>query len=161
MQKQGGQNVHPQRYRLPSETEWEWAARAKNTGPFGFAGNANISPGLARYDWRVSYQGSATANWKTSTMPVASYPANAWGLNDMHGNVWEWLGDCYESDYAKTAPHNGTAYKEDSAGCSQRVQRGGSWNDDPQYLRAAYRGWITPTNRYDGLGFRLARILAL
>ena len=154
-------NVHPHRYRLPTEAEWEYAARAGNKGPFGFKNNANISPSLARYNWSVSHLNSQTRTWETSTVPVGSYEANAWGLHDMHGNVWEWVQDCYEPDYAKTQGFkDGSAHKADDPACPIRVLRGGSWSDNPLNLRSANRDWGTPSTPYYNVGFRLARMLA-
>lgn len=148
----------PYHYRLPSEAEWEWAARAGNAGPFGFERNQNISPTLARYDWRQSYAGSPTQTWEPGTMPVSSYPPSAFGLHDMAGNVKEWVADCYESDYSKV-PDNGTAYREDDNTCSSRLLRGGSWYFTPKFVRAADRFSGTPTARSNFIGFRLARLL--
>ena len=147
----------PYRYRLPSEAEWEYAARGGNTGPYGFVDAnkkpLNISAELANYS--SNYKGGQTRE-------VASYPANAYGLNDMHGNVWEWVADCSEPDYDKlpdAVKTKGAAHRENDAGCPSRVLRGGSWSNNPQNLRAAYRIRHTPTDRYNYIGFRLARML--
>ncbi len=158
VQLQGDRNVHPHRFRLPSEAEWERAARAGNTGPFGFKGEANISPSLARYDWSARYRNSSTRDWEKSTLPVGSYAPNAFGLKDMHGNVWEWVADCYEHDYDLT-PKKGSVHRLDDRACSFRVRRGGSWFDNPVFLRAAVRLRNSPTFRGENLGFRLARML--
>ena len=157
----------PYRYRLPSEAEWEYAARGGNTGPFGFGKDSvgrerNISADLANYGANFSYDGSPKGKYWAQTGEVASYPANAYGLNDMHGNVWEWVADCSEDDYDKlpdAVKTKGAAHRENDAGCPNRVLRGGSWFSDPRYLRAASRIWDTPTYRYFYIGFRLARML--
>ena len=153
-------NIHPHRYRLPTEAEWEWAARAGQTGPFGFAGGANISPQLARYDTRASYQGSATAPFQNRSAPVKTYAPSGNGLYDMHGNVWEWVGDC-EDDYDRVqGKADGSAHREFDVTCSYRVLRGGSWNVDPRELRTATRFRLKPSNGQYFAGFRLARKLA-
>ncbi len=149
---------HPYRYRLPTEAEWEYAARADSGGPFGFAHNRNIAPDLANYDSRVAYQGSPTREWMRDTKPVGSYPSNAFGPKDMLGNVWEWVADCYESDYDRT-PRDGSAHREFDSACPLRVVRGGSWYVTPEDLRAANRFRAPPGYRDDRGGFRLARML--
>ena len=88
------------------------------------------------------------------TVPVGSFPANAWGLHDMHGNVWEWVQDCRNGNY-EGAPVDGSAWE--SGDCSRRVLRGGSWFDYPGVLRAAYRNGFPTGLRYIYLGFRIAR----
>ena len=148
----------PYRYRLPSEAEWEYAARADTAGPFGFALNRNIAPDLANYDSRVSYLGSPTRDAVQDTKPVGSYPANPFGPKDMLGNVWEWLADCYEPDYDRT-PRDGSAHRENDNHCAFRVLRGGSWYFPPQDLRSASRFWARPEYRDNRGGFRLARML--
>lgn len=100
--------------------------------------------------------------WERRDLPskkaieVGSFPANAFGLHDMHGNVWEWVQDCYADSYAK-APTDGSK-APDADGCS-RVLRGGSWNDYPRLLRSALRLRILPDYRFRLSGFRLARTL--
>ena len=146
------------RYRLPTEAEWEYAARAGNGGPFGFAQNKNISPELANYDTRASYLGSPTRDWTQGSMPVGSYAASAFGTKDMLGNVWEWLADCYEADYDRT-PRDGSAHRENDNACPSRVVRGGSWSFGPEELRTANRFWAAPANHDNRGGFRIARTL--
>ena len=89
--------------------------------------------------------------------PVGSFSANAWGLHDMHGNVWEWVQDCWNDSY-QGAPRDGSAWE--SGDCSRRVLRGGSWGDLPGYLRAANRFRYDSGLRYGYIGFRVARTLA-
>ena len=92
------------------------------------------------------------------TAPVGKFTANNWGLYDILGNVWEWTQDCYSDSYAG-APIDGSARDADKSSCSLRVLRGGSWINDPQNVRSAYRYRSTPDNRYYVIGFRLARTL--
>jgi serine/threonine-protein kinase len=139
-------------YRLPSEAEWEYAARAGTTTPFSF-GTA-ISAQLANYDAAVSYAGSPVGTKQNKTAPVGSYPANKFGVYDMHGNVWEWVEDCWNASYSG-APADGTAWL--SGNCAQHVVRGGSWDSEPQTLRSALRYYQLGTIRQNTLGFRVAR----
>jgi formylglycine-generating enzyme required for sulfatase activity len=135
-------------YRLLTEAEWEYAARAGSTTAFYWGndigkGNANCNGCGSQWDNR-------------ETSPVGSFQPNAFGLYDMAGNVWRWLNDCYTDNYVG-APANGAARL--IGDCLRRVIRGGSWNDRPLYLRAAARGWLTPSNRVVSVGFRLGRTL--
>ena len=140
-------------YRLPSEAEWEYAARAGTTTAFSW-GNS-IRPEQAQYWWSVSYNGGPTRSTNPSgTALVGSFQTNPWGLYDMHGNVWEWVEDCYRDNLSgQTAVAITTGY------CSRRVLRGGSWGGVPQALRSAFRNWYHPIHRLNGSGFRLARTL--
>ena len=104
---------------------------------------------LGEYAWY-------TENSDSKTQPVAKKKANAFGLYDMHGNVWEWVEDCYKSSY-EGMPTDGSATKETS-GCA-RVVRGGSWFNTPVNLRAANRDWIVPVYRIINLGFRVGRLV--
>lgn len=129
-------------YRLPSEAEWEYACRA--------GGNDTYCGGndLNKLGW---YEG----NSGKETSPVGSKQANAWGLYDMSGNVWEWVQDC-KAGYDST-PTDGSAYE--GGGCDRRMLRGGSCYFEPQSARAAYRNISDPANRNVNFGFRLARTL--
>ena len=141
-----------QTYRLLSEAEWEYAARAGNPGRWSFGDNEGS---LGSYAWYSSNSGSATHAVGTKTV-------NAFGLHDMHGNVWEWVQDCYAGDYSAGQPSNGSAYNGSaytSGSCSIRVLRGGSWYNYPQSLRSASRLRFDPTVRSNYLGFRVARTL--
>ena len=135
-----------QHYRLLSEAEWEYVARAGTTTAYHFG--ETISPSQANYD-----------KDKRGTVEVGSYPANAFGLHDVHGNVQEWVEDCWHNDY-NGAPSDGSAW---TINCNDydelRVLRGGSWGDDPRDLRSAGRGWSIAGGRYDNGGFRIARTL--
>jgi formylglycine-generating enzyme required for sulfatase activity len=142
-------------YRLLSEAEWEYAARAGTTTPFSFG--QTISTDEANYDGNYTYGGGRKGVYRQKTIEVGSLnKPNAWGLHDMHGNVWEWVADCYKDSYAG-APTDGSA-TADTAACA-RVLRGGSWNNGPLALRSADRNWHRPVLRYDYFGFRLARTL--
>jgi serine/threonine-protein kinase len=141
-------------YRLLSEAEWEYVARAGTTTPFSFGGS--ISPQQANYDAAVSYAGSPTGAKQGKTVPVGSYAANRFGLHDVHGNVWEWVEDCWNTSHAG-APADGSARA--SGNCAQRVVKGGSWDSEPQTLRSALRYYQLSTIRQNTLGFRVARAL--
>jgi len=130
-------------FRLLSEAEWEYAARAGTTT--AYSSGDSISNSQANYDGVV-----------VDTTPVGSFPANAFGLHDMHGNVWEWVDDCYSGSYSG-APSDGSA--STTGDCSMRVFRSGSWVNSAQILRSASRSGFAPGYRYNILGFRLARTL--
>ncbi len=139
-------------YRLLSEAQWEYVARAGTTTAFSF-GNS-ITPQLANYDSKVSYAGSPTASNQGKTVAVGSYAPNGFGLYDVHGNVWEWTEDCSNGSY-NGAPTDGSAWT--SGNCGRRVQRGGSWHDYPRDLRSALRSRGDPSNRSFSLGLRVSR----
>ena len=130
-------------YRLLSESEWEYVARAGTTTAYHFG--TGISPGQANYDLNF---------WKT--VPVGSYPPNDFGLHDVHGNVYEWVEDCYHDSY-EGAPSEGNAWV--AGECNYRVLRGGSWVSESRYLRSAYRNRDISGNRNLKYGFRVARTL--
>jgi formylglycine-generating enzyme required for sulfatase activity len=133
-------------YRLLSEAEWEYAARAGSRT--AYAWGDDIGAGRANCD----RCGSAWDNRQTAT--VGSFAANAFGLHDLHGNVWEWTQDCYQDSYAG-APRNGSVRQR--ANCQTRVVRGGGWSDRPRYLRSAIRYGDPPDYRGNYVGFRVAR----
>ena len=139
-------------YRLLSEAEWEYAARAGTTTPFHTG--ATISPAQANYNATNGYAGGPTGEWRRLTLPVGSFPANAFGLHDMHGNVAEWVEDAYSENFYK-APVDGSAYTVGG----ERVFRGGSWEQGPHVARSARRASTYQTDRGKILGFRLARVL--
>ena len=145
-----------QRYRLPSEAEWEYAARAGTTTPFN-TGNC-IYADEANYDDRgnYSYCHAMRRYNRQLTLPAASFAANGFGLHDMHGNVWEWVEDCWHENY-EGAPADASAWLGES--CRQRVLRGGSWRAEPRALRSAERNWEWAQDRGNGHGFRVARSL--
>jgi formylglycine-generating enzyme required for sulfatase activity len=142
-------------YRLLTEAEWEHAARAGTTTPF--ATGQTITTSKANFDGNHTYGGSVKGEFRGRTIEVGSFLANAFGLHDMHGNVWEWVQDCHRGDYA-SAPVDGSAVA--TGECDPRVLRGGSWGNVPRALRSAFRNSDPPTHRSQYLGFRVARSLA-
>jgi formylglycine-generating enzyme required for sulfatase activity len=142
-------------YRLLSETEWEYAARAGTQSPFSFGDT--ISSELANYDGRTGYDGGPTGEFREQTLPVGSFEPNAFGLYDMHGNVWEWVQDCWNDIYTETMPNDGSAWLDGD--CSGRIMRGGSWEDYSGELRSAARVGSGRDESYWSDGFRVARAL--
>jgi len=160
----------PKRYRLPSEAEWEYAARAGTTTTYN-TGDC-INPDLANYRSTSNYTYTKSDGVTSVTCDVTginraqtvevndnSFIGNNFGLFHMHGNVWEWVEDCWHSSYAG-APGNGTPWLDlDGGDCSRRVLRGGSWGSDPSFQRSAYRNRYFPFSRSIANGFRLSRTL--
>jgi formylglycine-generating enzyme required for sulfatase activity len=142
-------------YRLLSETEWEYAARAGTRTPASFGDT--ISSELANYDGRTGYDGGPTGEFRGQTLPVGSFEPNAFGLYDMHGNVWEWVEDCWNDLYDETMPNDGSAWLDGD--CSGRVMRGGSWEDYSGELRSAARVGSGRDESYWSDGFRVTRAL--
>ena len=142
-------------YRLLSEAEWEYSARAGTTGPFHFG--STISTDQANYNGNDTYGSGRRGLFRKKTVPVGSFPANGFGLHDMHGNVSEWVEDCWHDSYLGT-PSDGSAWTTGGE-CSKRVLRGGSWYFLPRILRSAVRYWNSTGDRYDGIGFRVSRTL--
>lgn len=137
-------------YRLLTEAEWEYAARAGATTRFSF-GNDDRDV--------CAFANGAHLNCEDAherTAPAGSFKPNAFGLNDMHGNVWEWVEDCYQESYQR-APTDGAAVT--TGDCSSRVARGGSWKDYPGLLGAAVRTWGPTVSRINTSGFRVGRTL--
>lgn len=151
-----------QRYRLPSEAEFEYALRAGSQGayPWGdgspparvgnLTGSLDASP--SRRHWRNAFQGFGDGAW--GPMPVGSYAPNAFGLHDMAGNVSEWVADCWHDNYRR-APRDGAAWF--NPGCRTRVLRGGSWSSSPAQSRAAWRQGTSADTTNGRLGFRIVR----
>ena len=147
-------------YRLPSEAEWEYACRAGTTTPFHFG--ETISTDLANYrgtDWKINdktypgnYGRGELGIYREQTTEVGNFPSNNYGLCDMHGNVWEWCEDDWHKNY-KDAPSDGSAWVDEKS--SNKVLRGGSWGDDPNYCRSASRYDLYPEDDYDIIGFRV------
>ena len=139
-------------YRLPSEAEWEYACRAGTTTPFYF-GNT-LTTEVANYDGNFTYADGPKGEYREETTSVDHFGiANAFGLCDMHGNVYEWCQDHFHSDY-KGAPTDGSAWTE-GGDSERRILRGGSWGSDPRYCRSAYRDDSGPDSRYYNGGFRV------
>jgi formylglycine-generating enzyme required for sulfatase activity len=128
------------KYRLPSEAEWEYACRAGTTTPFYFG--ESITPDLVNYDGNYTYASAPKGQHRQQTTDVGTFPPNAFGLYDMHGNVWEWCEDDWQENYIN-APINGSALISQS---DIKLLRGGSWGFSPANCRSAYRD-------YNGLGY--------
>jgi formylglycine-generating enzyme required for sulfatase activity len=140
-----------QEYRLPSEAEWEYACRARTTTPFYFG--ETITGKLANYDARYTYSGEPNGEYREETTPVGQFPPNAFGLYDMHGNVWEWCADTWYDNY-DGAPTDGSVWIKN--GNDNRSLRGGSWNNGPRVCRCADRSWNYPDDRNSNYnGFRV------
>jgi formylglycine-generating enzyme required for sulfatase activity len=136
------------RYRLPTEAEWEYACRAGTAT--AFSTGRSISTEQANYDGRFPYSGGSQGGTRGATTPVGSYPSNAWGLFDMHGNVWEWTADWYGEYPAGPATDPDGPPKG-----KKRVIRGGSWNFDARSMRCAARFTHAPQDKGFSLGFRI------
>jgi formylglycine-generating enzyme required for sulfatase activity len=169
-------------YRLPTEAEWEYVARAGTTTRFWtghciHTDQANYNAAIRTpnynaairtpvgdivgdfYDYDLDDCGAWTGVYRGKTVPVGSLPANLWGLHEVAGNVWEWTADCWHRNYAG-APSDGSLWDESGDGdCAHRLVRGGGWYDYPEYLRSAnrYRYLVDDTSL--NVGFRLARTL--
>lgn len=145
-------------YRLPTEAEWEYIAKAGTSTKWSFGNNkkhlkfhANIADSLSTYTWKESWN-----DGYKYTAPVGSYMANQLGVHDMYGNVWEWCEDWYAENYQNT-PRNGSTNNKNHN--KKKVFRGASWINFPSSTRSANRFYDTPTSRYNVIGFRVARTL--
>ena len=140
-----------QAYRLPSEAEWEYAARAGTTTRYSWGNEIGVN--------RANCDGCGSRWDNERPAPVGRFAANGFGLFDMHGNVWEWVADCWHDSY-EGAPTDGSVW---TSGCGSDVRgavlRGGSWNSYPRALRCANRDGDTPSARYSDGGFRLVQDL--
>jgi formylglycine-generating enzyme required for sulfatase activity len=136
-------------YRLPSEAEWEYAARAGTETAYWWGDEIGSN--------RANCDGSGSQWSNKQTAPVGSFPANPWGLHDTVGNVWEWVHDPWHGNY-EGAPLDGSVWEQ--GGSDSRVLRGGSWCDPRDGARASCRYCNFPASRYDGFGFRLACVLS-
>lgn len=149
-------------YRLPSEAEWEYAARAGSQTAYfwhsasqcDYANGADLTLKNDGDDTKWTY--ADCKDGFSYTAPVASFKANVWGLYDLSGNVWEWVEDCWHDNY-QGAPNDGSAWLAGT--CDQRSVRGGAWDFNPSGLHSAIRSWYRPDDTDIDVGFRLARTL--
>lgn len=146
LSKETGKN-----YRLPTEAEWEYAARAGSKAKYSWGNkpSAAYANGSQKYDWPKD-------GFNKQTAPVATFKPNQYGLHDMHGNVLEWTQDCWKLNYELSAPSGRAWVKGD---CNKRVRRGGSWVDPPLMMRSSERFWSAATTKSSINGFRLAQDL--
>ncbi|MDJ0798283.1 MAG: SUMF1/EgtB/PvdO family nonheme iron enzyme [Calothrix sp. MO_167.B12] len=142
-------------YSLPSEAEWEYACRADTTTPFHFG--ENITGDLANYYAKATYADEPKGEYRGKTTSVGQFSPNAFGLYDMHGNVWEWCLDHWHNNY-KDAPTDGSAWIEVETSDNEnrfRVLRGGSWLSTPENCRCAYRLRRNPDDAFSNVGLRV------
>ncbi len=140
-------------FRLPTEAEWEYAARAGTTTPFHY-GNS-LSSNQANFRGNYPYGGASKGPDRGKTLPVGTFSPNSFGLYDIHGNVYEWCSDWYDKNYYNNSPVNDP--KGPGSGSEGRVLRGGSWVGYAGFCRSAVRNWTYPDYGDDFFGFRCAR----
>jgi len=152
-------------YSLASEAQWEYAARSGSTTDYHFGNSksdlclyANVYDEVGKNVNSYGWRNAPCDDGEAKSSKVGQYKASPFGLHDMHGNVWEWVEDCWKSGY-HNAPSDGTVYKDSK--CVNRVTRGGSWYNIPLGVRSANRYWYLPTYRSFNLGFRLFRDTSL
>jgi len=136
------------KYSLPTEAQWEYACRAGTRTPFAFG--KCLSADQANYNGKYPLSGCGRGKYRKKTVPVAGFKPNAWGLYDMHGNVWEWCQDKH-GRYPSGAVTNSVG----TAKGSRRMLRGGCWFYDARYCRSAFRDENAPGDRFSDIGFRL------
>ena len=142
------------KYRLLSEAEWEYVARAGSQMPFHTG--RTIAAKQANYNGEHPYLVGAKGKYRRKTMPVGSFKPNAFGVYDMHGNAYEWTADCWNESH-QGAPNDGSARKDGD--CKFRLMKGGSWVSHAYQVRTASRTRYTTDFGYEDYGFRIARTL--
>lgn len=138
-------------YRLPSETEWEYACRAGTTTPFSFGETLTIA--VARFNGMHTFREEPPGQYPHVTSPGGTFPPNVFGVYDMHGNLWEWCADNWLDDYSSSPRDNSSYQNKDSR---YRVARGGSWHEPPGLCRSAARLKVLQTDADEVMGFRVA-----
>jgi formylglycine-generating enzyme required for sulfatase activity len=144
------------KYRLPTEAEWEYACRAGTPSSMPFHFGRSLSSQQANFNGNYSYGNAPKGDFLDRTTTVGTYEANAFGLHDMHGNVWEWCADWYDPHYYKRSPKQDPQGPEDG---NRRIVRGGSWYYNGCSCRAAQRFRIEPGFRGDGIGLRVVCVV--
>jgi len=150
-------------YRLPTEAEWEYACRAETKTRFNtgekeddLKAAGNIADASLKAKWKDAFWAMSWDDGYPFTAPVGRFRANAFGLSDMHGNVWEWCSDWYGEDYYGKSPKQDP---QGPAGGKERVSRGGAWSTQPKFCRSAFRDWHEPGYRSDCVGFRVVAVV--
>jgi formylglycine-generating enzyme required for sulfatase activity len=139
-------------YQLPSETQWEYACRAGTTTPFSFGETLTVE--IANFNGEHTFRDEPRGSYFHSTNEGGKFPPNAFGLYDMHGNLWEWCADNWLGDYT-ASPRGGDSYQD--RGSKYRVARGGSWHEPPSLCRSAARLRVLQSDADEVMGFRVMR----
>jgi formylglycine-generating enzyme required for sulfatase activity len=142
-------------YRLPSEAQWEYACRAGTSTPFHFG--ETLTTEVANYNGEFVYRAEVKGVYRHATTPVDQFPPNAFGLHDMHGNLWEWCADAWHDSY-DGAPTNDRVWQADGKE-TYRVARGGCWHDIPDVCRSAARLRVEATDAEEFIGFRVVLVI--
>jgi formylglycine-generating enzyme required for sulfatase activity len=140
-------------YDLPTEAQWEYACRAGTTTPFHFG--ETITTDLANFNGDYTYGKASKGKYRKTTIAVDSFTPNAFGLYNMHGNVWEWCLDPWHHNYDGAPTHGSVWNSSNDSGSDLRLVRGGSWGDNPHDCRSAYRLYNDPASQYNVIGFRV------